>query len=450
MTAKLRVAGLTVMGVAVLYTAAAWLIGVLVQGQLQRDEQRLADSSSYLVLEQHSYRRGAFTSSEQLSFALSAPLRQLLARSPGAKALPALRLSVTHRIAHGPLPRLSSWGLADVQTEVLLAPEGVLSAGTHPLLLLLGRLGWFGTLRARIQGPAFEQRSPDGTLVSWSGASGELAASRGLASWSLTLTAPALRAQGQAGHLQLSGLSLRTNRRRAFDTLYVGDTDLQLEELDGELGADMPLQLRGLRAHTTSSVQDQYLQQNGELTADSLRAAQFSATGIAYRAAMRHVHAPTLAALVRALREAQRLGAGADPAANRDTLLAADRQYALQLALHEPVFDLTRLGFEMPQGMMGFSAHFAVPGLAQEDPRALQGVPGLAALVRHLQVSADLRVDTTLLDALLGSRQPSYAAQLQQLLQQGYLRRDGNAYLCHLDYQGGRLRLNGQRFPPQS
>jgi hypothetical protein len=71
-------------------------------------------------------------------------------------------------------------------------------------------------------------------------------------------------------------------------------------------------------------------------------------------------------------------------------------------------------------------------------------------LIKRLQASADLRIDTALLDKLLDSsgQGDRVTAQLQGLQRQGYLKLDGKALTTHLAYQGGQLKVNDLPFPP--
>jgi uncharacterized protein YdgA (DUF945 family) len=440
---------IAVLAIALVYTAVAWLIGMLVQGQLQRDEQRLTASASYLTLQHDNYRRGVFSSTEQLTYGLAPALQPLLTRAGGGSVPATLRVILRHRIAHGPLPRLRGWGLAYVRTDLLMdSTAAAMPAGSQPLLRLQSSLGWLGSLQARITGPVVQQHSGSGQL-DWSGLSGTLQAGRGLSRWSLTLSAPGMHAQNGTTRLQLSGLTVHTNLRRVFDTLYIGDTELRLADLRLQSPGSEPFELQGLQVRNNSVLTGQFVQQQGEFSAERLQTAGFNATQVRYQQNAAHLYGPSLAALVRALR-AVRQPAG-NPAAAQGATLAALRQYGLPLAQHEPVLQIKRAGFVMPQGQLSFSAQLAVPGIAQESARSSQADDEIALLARHLQARAALRVDAALADALLGgsAQQGAYAAQLQQLIQLGYVRREAGAYVCDLVYDRGQLHINGEAFPPQ-
>jgi hypothetical protein len=82
----------------------------------------------------------------------------------------------------------------------------------------------------------------------------------------------------------------------------------------------------------------------------------------------------------------------------------------------------------------------------------IDGPPGelKSAIAKHVQASADLRIDTALLDKLLDTsgNADKFTAQLQGLQRQGYLKLDGKALTTHLAFEGGQLQVNGLPFPP--
>jgi hypothetical protein len=74
----------------------------------------------------------------------------------------------------------------------------------------------------------------------------------------------------------------------------------------------------------------------------------------------------------------------------------------------------------------------------------------MATAVKFLQASAEVRIDTALLDKLLDSsgNGDTITTQLQGLQRQGYLKLDGKALTTHLAFQSGHLKINDLPFPP--
>ena len=107
---------------------------------------------------------------------------------------------------------------------------------------------------------------------------------------------------------------------------------------------------------------------------------------------------------------------------------------------------MPRIALTMPEGELLISLKAHVQGLTRAD---LDDKTLATAFAKHVQASADLRIDTALLDKLLDStgKGDRLAAPLQGMQSQGYLKLDGKALTTHLTYRDGQLEINGLSFP---
>ncbi len=129
-------------------------------------------------------------------------------------------------------------------------------------------------------------------------------------------------------------------------------------------------------------------------------------------------------------------------------MLAAFRQHGVDLVLHDPLINIRRLSFSMPEGSFLLSARISAPGLGRDD---LQWPAAIMALKTHGRITADLRIDNGLLQKFVTMRagsNPQFATQLASFEQQGYLTAGPTAVTTHLEYSGGTITLNGHPFPP--
>jgi uncharacterized protein YdgA (DUF945 family) len=447
---SVRVIAIAAVVLAAAYTAAAWIIGINVQSQLQRDEQRAVAQGSSVRIIQRSYQRGVYGASEQITYGLSDVLARTLARTPAGALVSGLRVTVRNSIHYGPLPQLRTVALATVDSSVQwpASTGGAAAAAGGALMQAHTTLGWSGASRSLLTSAARSFRGADGARVDWRGLSGTVTAARGLRAWAAALSAPGLTMSGADGRVSLSLTDLQFDAalRQAFGALSVGHTSLRLGRLQVMPPAGMPLLLQGLAVDSDSSVQADYVDLRGQLGVERIQSAQFSATQVGYAISFTHLHGPSLAALLQAMRRAQGSAGGGGVAAVQ--MLAVFRQYGGAVLAHEPVLQITRLGFVTPQGELRLSARITVPALTDAS---VAGDAALAAVSRNLQAVADLRVDTALADGLLGRGGRAAAllqTQMQQLERVGYLRRDGSAYRTHVDYRSGNLRINGLPYPP--
>jgi uncharacterized protein YdgA (DUF945 family) len=236
--------------------------------------------------------------------------------------------------------------------------------------------------------------------------------------------------------------------RRAYDTLAIGKASFKMASATiRSPGDNGDVVLKGLTLRMLSSQNGDYLDSEGELATETLEAKQFSATHLGFALSFSHLHGPSLAALTTAVRDLQREAL----AGNRDLLKTKlgdmFRERGVDVLLHDPVIEVPRIGFVMPEGEMHLSAKVSAPGLTREE---LQGPALNAAILQHLQAQADLRVDAALMDRLLSASayRDTARQQLVTLERQGYLKHEGSLYTLHVAYQSGKLSVNGQPFPP--
>ena len=454
MKIRINVALLLILLMAGGYSSAAWWIGLTTEHRLQQNEEQVLKGASYLTLVSRDYRRGVFSSTEDVTYGLGGSMGQYLRMSGAAAALSALRLTVHNTIQHGPLPGFRTTVALAAIDSTLQPPAALQSAidtvlHGRPLLHSHTIVHWTGDSEGTLESPAFQYRLPDGTRIVWDGISGKGLATSDLSHLSGQVSAPGLTLDGPKGRFELHGLSFNADMQRALDTFYIGRSEVQLSSVAAHEPNGTLLSIQAIALQSDSDLNDGYLDQHANLSADRVDVAQFSLTRVGYEQTLSHLHAESLAALVAALRDAQRdLASGAPgPAKISQTQMTAFSRYGLALAVHEPVLKIERLGFMAPEGEFRLSAKLAVPGLSQQE---LQGPAAMAALMIHLDLTADLRIDAPLLDKLLeaSGKRDMVSPQLDQLERQGYLHRDGNAYTTALIFHAGTLTINGLPYRP--
>ncbi len=437
---------IAVVAVPAAYTAAAWLIGMNVQGQLESREQEVLSSARYVQLTHHEYARGIFSATEQSTYSLRMPLpgAGVIAGSGGGSLL---QLTIRNRIFHGPLPNFRSIGLASVDTEFVPPPlvaSALASAfGGRPALTFRTKMGWFGGSSAQFSSPAFHVQLPTGGTLSSQGLQGSAENTRGLASWSMHVTSGGFGFAGPSGRSDFGAIGFDAKMRRAFDVIYVGDSALKLARADFEGGNGNSFRLTGLSIRGTSTADSQYVDIAADLSAEEAKTQKLSFSRLLYSMRLSHLDGNSLAALTQALRSAPGAGATPSPAAARD----AFNRYGVDILVHDPVIEIPRIAFAMPEGAFQLSAKLAAHGIKRED---LSGPGGFMALVPHLDATLDAQVDAALLDKLIASTaQPDQrSAQLAQLERQGLLKRNGATFGIQLGYRAGKLTINGQPYPP--
>jgi uncharacterized protein YdgA (DUF945 family) len=442
---------LAIGGVIVLaYPAVAWMMGLAIESRIQHREQQLLDQAPYLRLVSREYHRGVYRSTEIATYGVGSSAFKALKLTGGAPALPALTLTVASTIEHGPLPGLHALALATIDSTLILPPAvqkelaGIL--GSTPVLEAHTSIGFFGGASSNLTSPAFNLPLPNGATLAWGGLMSSMRSSGSGASWSGQLTAPRLALRSPQGGIELSGLEYSGSQKKAFDDLYLGTGTLTVEQVKGSSPRAGAFSFERLAVTSTSKPDGQFFDLRVDVSMDAASIAAVQLKNVDYSESFEHIDGPSFASMMRAMRAAQRQ-AGGNPAQFQAALHDALRQYGVQILLHDPVLDIRQVSFAMPEGSLLLSAKISAPGLSSSD---LQWPAAIAALQKHLDVTADLRVDNGLLRKLLamGGANPKISAQLTSFEQQGYLTAGPAAVTTHVDFSGGKLTLNGHPFPP--
>lgn len=436
---------LLAIGIIVLsYPGLAWLTGIAVQGRLQRSQQQVLERVPYVALLKREYDRGIYRSTEIATYGLRIP-------AAGAAIPAGATLTITSHIQHGPLPGLSAIGLATVDSTVSGPPamQKALAAvlGTTPLMRVHTTVGLFGGATANITSPAFSTQLPDGSTLTWGGVTGTVTSGGIRARDSVQLSVPRLALKGSHGAFEIAGIEYSGSFRKAFDELYLGSGTLTIERLDGTTAPRSAFSLQRISLATASKADGQFLDMRVDLAMDAAQAAAVQLTNVVYSVSVEHLHGPTLASMTQAIRKAEG-EAGPDPVKLQAAAQGAFRQYGVELLLHDPVIDIRRISFTMPEGTFLVSAKVSAPGLSPAD---LQGLPAAsAALKTHAELTADVSVDNGLVQKFLALKRatPNVGQQLTTFEQQGYLTAGTSAVTTHVAYAAGKLTLNGHPFPP--
>lgn len=430
------------------YPGIAWVTGIAVESRLQHNEQQALARSPYVTVLKREYHRGVYRSTATTTFSLHIPPR---AAGAVAALLSSFTLTVSSNIEHGPLLGLHGVGLAEIESTIVAPPalQKELSAviGSQPLAQLHSTVGLLGGTTGELTSPAFSLPLANGANLVWGGLTISGSASRNQVSWSGKLSAPRLLVQGPSGRFELTGMEYSGSHQKAFEQLYLGSGTFTIERLDGSgsrPGSDFSLQRIAVTTH--SKANGDFFDMRIDIAMDAAKIAAVQLTNVMYSLGFEHVHGPSFASMVQAVRTAQ-LQSGGNQAQLQAGIQNAFRQYGIALLAHDPVLDIRQLSFTMPEGSFLLSAKISAPGLAPAD---LQMPAAVMALRTHGQVTADLRVDNGLVQRLLtmSGSNPKVAAQLTSFEQQGYLTAGPAAVSTHFEFSSGRMTLNGHPFPP--
>lgn len=436
---------LLVIGVIIVlsYPGVAWVTGIVVQSHLQQTQQQVLERLPNVALLKREYHRGVYRSTEIATYGLRMP-------AAAAALLSEATITVTSHIQHGPLPGLSTVGLATIDSTVSGPPamQKALSAalGSTPILRIHTTIGLFRTATVNVTSPAFSTHLPDGSTLAWGGMTGTITAIGNRDRGSANLSVPRFAVQGPQGSFEVTGIEYSGSFEKAFGELYLGDGTLTVERMDGKTATN-DFSFDRISVASTSKPDGEFFDMQMDLAMDAAKVTAVRLTKLVYSASFEHFDGQAVASMTQAIRTAQRQAA-TDPAQLQAGMQSALRQYGADILLHDPVVNLRKVGFTMPEGTFLLSAKVSAPGLTRAD---LQGPAAvIAAIKEHAQATADLSVDNGLVQRLLAAKgsNPKLGSQLTAFEQQGYLTAGSGAVTTHLVYAAGKLTLNGHPFPP--
>jgi uncharacterized protein YdgA (DUF945 family) len=464
--------GLIVVVLALAYPAAAWVIGLTVQHQILQREQLALEQVPYFEVVNRDYRRGVYSSTEELTLGLGGSFAKGFQAAVGQDLSKQGRIVIRLHIHHGPLPQLSTFALATIDTEIALPPEAqqklVALIGDQAHLTIQTRMHWLGGSTTVIHSTAFKSNLPNEVTFEWRGleATGELA--REVGATVGELTAPGFSVTSSKGTLTMEDFKGRTDAHRAFDSFAVGKFNFSVGHIASEATTPpFKLDARNLGFEGNSSVNGEFL--NTDITASlgSLELPKFSGTELVWETRLDHFHGPTLVALSNQLKaiQAEQLRApipsGPDDTAAQQAQVqiaqkyqAAVQTYGIPLLGHEPVIDFPRIGFKTPDGDLMLSLKLEFPGITPADVAGDPKTLALTVIPKFLQATVNARMDSTLLDKLLqqsvadSDKSDQVKARIQQLQDHGYIKVDGKALTTQILFMGGQLRINGLPFNP--
>src|SRR5579859_3856684 len=258
------------------YPVLAWLSGLRIQHVLEdRENQGLAQIpgySQYITLVKRDYRRGVYSSSEDLTFRL------------GEKALKALGatgnvdLTIHNTIHHGPFPLARDFAPATVDTQ------WVVPAALHDKLVIHTRMNWTGGSTTLVNSPAFNLPLDKGATLDWRGLEAHMIAGRDIGSGTVTLTSPGLTFKSPDGTIAgYQDLKLDSTLHAAYEVLNVGDAKLTLGQLQVE-EPNKPLQLlaHNLAFESHSKLNGEFMDVEGGLTIEAVKVNAFDSSHINY------------------------------------------------------------------------------------------------------------------------------------------------------------------------
>jgi uncharacterized protein YdgA (DUF945 family) len=443
-----RVLGWTVAGLALLgaLAGATAYTGARTQDTTEQAVQGMVtalDASGVASVENSRYQRG-FTSSTQT---------MTLVLGDGKNGENPVRLLVTNRIQHGPLPGFKSVGQALIDTDIRFEDAALQArmtkalGGKQPTIRTVVGLG--GATSTDVNIPA-GTLTEAGDTVKWQPLTATTNIS-GLTS-RVNLNWPGLTVAGEtAATLSKVSVTSDITRRSKDDLLGVGKTSAVIDSLTIS-GGVAPVTVKNMRLGSEGRLNGA-AHYDGTLTYDigQLEGAGQTFKDVQLHLAARHLAVAPLQRLGKLYNDLQAAQRG-KTAPTPDLTAAQEQQIQadlLALLKEDPRLVIDRLSVGTGSGPVVLTGQVNLMGLGQlssEELAALEQMPMLA--LSRVDAQAKVQASESALKGLVdtfGSDSPFSDPQaIQQLVDAGLVTRTGTTLTADLRFKDGASTLNGQ------
>lgn len=375
------------------------------------------------------------------------------AAGPAAVAAAIPGFTIRNDVVHGPVLGSAGFGLARVDTTFEIPAEIAAEIrkvfGPDPAVQVRSRVGFFrgGSTTLTSDGRTIKAEIGDNELT-YETAQLVLGYGSNFDTYDADGGLPRMEIRaGQGANVLLTDMTFKAEGKRVLRELYDGDFALELGELKlANAGSEYTvadLHYTGDTRTTEGFTDIAARMGSGAVTAAELAAFGLDIQEIHYDMSFRHLHAETVEKLIVAMRDFYtRLPAGGDAqamaAAMQTGFLEPLKAGLNELLQHDPVLGFDRVGLVTADGEGVMRGTVKLVGANTNDFTAM-GAIGLLG-----KVELDLTIEVA---QALADKVPNGAMVVGMAVSQGLAIREGDKLVCHVEFKGGELKINGKAQP---
>jgi uncharacterized protein YdgA (DUF945 family) len=431
---------------AVVLVGAPWVIGNVAEQRVNRGLDALTGAAPYLGIVERKYSQGWFRSEQEVTFELLGPLgagatpehAAIERTQPGIGTSAPTRFTVRSEILHGPVLGLSGFGLARVNSRLVLDDVDrawlVETFGTDEPVRVSTKVGFLGGGTTTFSGDARSIKLPGGNVaVSWDDFELDIDYSGDLDSFTLSGDCDRFETRDAAAknRLVVRGMELAGSSERIRGKLYDSDLEFGIDEIS-YLGEDeAQTTTKDVRFVMETAEDGDFVNIATRMGSGPIESPELAARGLALESThndftLRRLHGDSLEKFLAAIDASY---AGDSPAT-----LAEVHAQGLALFGHDPELVIDRFGIEAADGTAYLKGIIRLKGVTEKDLK-------MGALSLIARLDADLRFEAPqkLLEKMAGSPQA-----VTQALEEGFAERQGAGVATHLEFHAGELKINGK------
>jgi uncharacterized protein YdgA (DUF945 family) len=410
---------------AALLVGAPWVIGNVAADRVNRGLDQMVEAAPYLGIVERKYTQGWFRSEQEVTFELLGGVTRSFGRPS--------RFTVRNEILHGPVLGFSGFGLARVNSTLVLDEKtrreiaGVF--GTGDPLRVSTRVGFLGGSTTTVSSEAREVALADGGTIAWDDLDIDVSWSGNFDSIAVQGDWPRFEARNPKlkSFLRIEDSVLDVSSQRVKGHLYQTDGEFTIGELTFA-GADVAATTLENLAFVVDSQDDgDFMSIATRLGSGRFFGGLLQGKGIEFKAmhcdfTVRRLHTETLVSISNTMAEAYRNPAAA--ALLEDDLLA--------LLGHDPELLIDRVGFETREGAAYLEGVIRLKGATGKDLKM-----GALSLISRLDADLRFEAPQKVIESLNDGREAMMGA-----VDGGYAELKGDRVVSHLEFHAGELRIN--------
>ena len=422
--------GITVVLVmAALLVGAPWIIGNVAQDRVDRGLDALVEAAPWLGIVERKYAQGWFRSEQEVTF-------EVLGGATRPFGVPH-RFTVRNEILHGPLLGFSGFGLARVNSTLVLDPkirhELAENFGSEEPVHVSTRIGFFGGGTTTLSSEAREFRLDEGGTIAWDDLEIDVSYSRNFDSVGVKGDWPRFEAHNPKlkSNFRLDNLVFDSSSERVKGHLYQTDAELSIEGLLME-GSDLPeTTLKDLQFVIDSEDDGDFMSiatrlGSGRIAGGLVQAQGAEFTAMHYDFTVRRLHTDTLASISNSMAESYQ----------RPAVAALLPDELLELLKHDPELLVDRIGFETRDGTAYLKGVIRLKGVNEMDLKM-----GALSLIARLDADLHFEAPQKVIEGLDGGHGRD---AMMSAVDGGYAQLEGDKVVSRVEFHGGELKINGK------
>ncbi|HEV7609551.1 MAG TPA: YdgA family protein [Steroidobacteraceae bacterium] len=365
--------------------------------------------------------------------------------APPEKPAEPLRFTVRNEILHGPVLGLAGFGIARVDSHLVLSDETRKKIaeifGPKDPVEVTTRVGFFGggTTSFKSEGRTIKPKG-EKVEISWDTFKLAIGYSKNADTYDMDGKWPKLEVKNldDKSHFVMTDMTIDGDFERSRGDLYDGDFTFAIDQMNVVSKDAKEFELKGLHYIVDAETKGDFYGMGAKFGTGEVKVKELTAMGIElkevhYDFGLRRLHAPTLEKIMADTKELY-----AKPLVNvaelDKVIFAPFKDHADELLKYDPEFVIDRIGIVTADGDGFVKGVITLKGATVGDFGA-----GNMALIP--KIHADITIDVS---EKMVQKFPNGSTAAGAGVDSGYVKREGDRLICKILFVDGKLTVNGK------